>query len=136
MKAHIKKGLKKRNERTLEHYRLRFRKLYSMINIWKHYVVLYFRIQEDRYYEKLYKERNRRAKKREAQEQTNTMQGQSNKGVDSTLKLDTLWPDQHEMTHQTETTDDLSRLNIHFFIEEMFFYMLEIMHATAAMAYT
>jgi hypothetical protein len=135
MKAHIKKGMRKKNEQAVENYRHRFRKLYSMINIWKHYVVSYFRIQEDRYYDKLYKKRNRRAKNKLAQEHAGTMQVKSQLQMDSTLNLD-IKESEEDIVSQPEDKDSLSKLNIHFFIEEMFFYAMEIMHATAAMAYT
>ena len=108
MKAHIKKGLKKRNERMLENYRLRFHKLFSMINIWKHYIVSYFRIQEELFYRQLYAERNRKNRR------MSTLVHSPNDGQENNLE----------------------KMNIYFFIEEMFFYMLETMHSTAAMAYT
>ena len=117
----------------LENYRLRFRKLFSMINIWKHYIVSYFRFQEERYYEKLYKDKNRKPRKHDVVNQANILQGDLN--LTSTIQLDSN-EQMKEQSTPAEGEDNLSKLNILFFMEEMFLYMLEIMHSTAAMAYT
>ena len=117
----------------LENYRLRFRKLFSMVNIWRHYIISYFRIQEERYYEQLYKDRSRKRKAKDTLSQATIMQGKVN--LSSTLKLDSK-EEKQEPSNPTDNDDEFTKMNIGFFIEEMFFYMLEIMHSTAAMAYT
>ena len=117
----------------LENYRLRFRKLFSMINIWRHYIISYFRIQEERYYEKLYKDKNKRKRNKESQSQANVIQVEAN--MSSTIKLDSK-EERVEPSNPTQVEEDDLKINIYFYIEELFFYMLEIMHSTAAMAYT
>lgn len=117
----------------LENYRLRFRKLFSMINIWRHYIISYFRIQEERYYEKLYKDRQKRHQRKETQSQAVIVQGEVN--LTSTINLENT-DIRLEPSNKTGPDDDLTKLNICFYIEEMFYYMLEVMHSTAAMAYT
>ena len=54
MKSHIKKGYKQKKHLILSNYRQRFRKLMSFMSIWRHYIILFYKEREGRFYEKLY----------------------------------------------------------------------------------
>lgn len=56
MKSHIKKGYKPKKQHILNNYRQRFQKLMSYILIWRHYIILFYKEREARYYEKVYEQ--------------------------------------------------------------------------------
>lgn len=131
MKSHIKKGFRKRNERMLENYRMRFSKFIHMMMFWRHYIISYYRIREERYYEQLYKQKTRRPKKADPQ-----LSARRTTTLGDTLILTNEVKPNKDGNSAIPIEDDFSTININFFTEELFFYLMEVMHATAAMAYT
>lgn len=93
-------------------------------------MVIYYRVREERFYEQLYKQKNQRRVKK----QTNDSK-KIGMAIDETLVL-TDGESARKEGSSAILIDDFSTINIEFFTEELFYYLMEVMHATAAMAYT
>ena len=136
MKSQIKKGHKKgkEKEKPQENYRVRFRKLMSYIFTWRHYIVMYFKEREQRFYEKLYKVSNkgRRPKPVELSSQNHATISEN----DLTESLEKgPFPQKESMRTIPVEEDNFHKINISFFMEEFFLYILDSVHSTAALAY-
>lgn len=134
MKSHIKKGYKKKNERMLENYRIRFSKFVHMMMMWRHYILSYYKIREEKYYEAMY---GKTRKKKQAKVDSHSS-GPKTFDLWETLQFtEEFSPTKvKEESSAIPQDDDFGTINIAFFTEELYYYLMEVMHATAAMAYT
>ncbi len=135
MKSHIKKGYKPKKQVLLQNYRQRFQKLMSYIVIWRHYILLYYKEREAQFYEKLYEKGD--GKSKDASSRMNYGMGSGSQTVTNlTDKLTNSKYLAQKSPEQEGHENDFDKINIAFFIEEFFLYILEVLHATAGMAYT
>lgn len=133
MKSQIKKGYKKKKEKPHENYNVRFNKLIDYIMIWRHYILTYYKEREQRFYEKLYKQ-SLKGQRVVTKVESNDIGTISQK--DLTESLDQGPFDKHPTRIVLPVSEDnFHRINITFFIDEFFLYILEILHSTASLAY-
>lgn len=107
-----------------------------MMMIWRHYILIYYKIKEERYYETLYG-KPRKRKKTAEESQTS---GLKTLGLGDTLQFTedpmTLVATTKEKSSALPQEDNFASINIKFFTEELFYYLMEVLHSTAAMAYS
>ena len=139
MKSHIKKGFRKQNEGAILNYNNRFSKLMNMMLTWRHYIITYYKIKEDRYYEELYA-----TQKYRRQGQMNSKADlEDEKARESLVAEHTLSLTQSVARLMQERPgvrkngpDTFKTINIGFFLEEFYLYMVEVFTTTAGLALT
>lgn len=139
MKSHIKKGFRKKNEGQITNYNNRFSKLMNLMLTWRHYIILYYRVKEDRYYEALYNtQKYRRQLQKASRQNLEDEQARESLVGEQTLSL----TQSVERLMQTRPgvvktgPDTFNSINIHFFLEEFYLYIVEVFTTTAGLAHT
>lgn len=142
----------------LKTYRQRLTKLMMMIMVWRHYILTYYKEREEKFYLNLYKNKRKNIFKSGSKGgKSSPVHDQGLPGEGSSCDTnESNFSDQLEegpfglglsaektekvtkqpVSPEPEIEDTFSKINIHFFIEEYFLYILEILHTIAGMAYT
>lgn len=119
IKASIKKDSRKTRAR-LQNYRIRFKKLFAIINFWKHYIVLYYKELADLFYK-------------------DKFDHQRIFGKDKTINLNIEAFSKElgsikEREASREENPDFYKINIKFYMEELFIYILDVLLTSAKSA--
>lgn len=122
MKSQVKEGYRKKQEKQYEHILPKFGRLVQQLCIWKHYIILYYKEREVRFYDTLYRDKP-----------LSRLSHFSNGHPDSfSARLEEESPFGTRQLDQ----DDFGKINVGFFIEEFFYTLLEVLHTCGALAFT